>query len=299
MTAQVLLQPPNRDVSTRSRGMRRGVWIRFVEQRRGMLAAFYLVGLALIAILASVIAPFDPTHIDPLNLLADPFSSKHLLGTDELGRDVLSRLLFAAQISVVAPLQVIIISLVLGVIPGLVAGYFSGTPETIIMRTVDSLQSIPPLLLAMALVAVFGTGLFNAMIAVGIVFTPSIVRVVRASVLTVRRDQYIEAAVTIGTPVSTILKRHVMPNIIGPLLVQSSLMIAFALLAEATLSFIGLGAQPPSASWGSMLSTGFRMLSRQPWLWFWPALMLSLTVLAWNVVGDTLRNSVGREERKG
>lgn len=271
---------------------------RFLRRPVGVAAAVFILLLVLVAIFAPMLAPYDPLRNNYRMLLAPPFTPGHLLGTDDLGRDVLSRLIHATRVAVMAPLIAIGITLGLGLIPGLIAGFLGGWVDAIIMRTTDALQSFPSLLLAMGLIAVFGPGLVNAMIAVGIVFTPAILRVVRGSVLQIRKEQYIEAAITIGTPLPVILARHILPNVIGPLLVQVSLLIGLALLAEATLGFIGLGQLPPAPSWGGMLQSGFTLLSRQPWLWVWPALLLSATVLAFNLIGDALRDSVGQEERR-
>lgn len=275
---------------------KRGILARFRRKTGGMIALGYIVLLCLVAILAPLLAPYDPAQMYSGKLLVGAFSPGHWLGTDELSRDVVSRLIYGSRVTVLAPIVAVSIALGLGVAPGMIAGYASGAVDAVIMRIVDALQSFPPILLAMALVAVFGSGLVNAMIAVGIVYSPSIVRIVRASVLAIRRDLYVEAAITIGSPLRFILLRHILPNAIGPLLVQTSILAAFALLAEATLSFIGLGIRPPDPSWGSMLASGFKMLSRQPTLWVWPALFLAITVLALNVIGDALRDSIGREE---
>lgn len=275
---------------------KRGIVARFRGKAGGMVALVYIVLLCLVAAFAPILAPHDPAQMYSGKLLAGALTPGHLLGTDELSRDVLSRLIYSSRITVLAPIVAISIALALGVVPGMIAGYVSGAVDAVVMRVVDALQSFPPILLAMALVAVLGSGLVNAMIAVGIVYSPSIVRIVRASVLGIRRDLYVEAAITIGSPLRFILLRHILPNAIGPLLVQTSILAAFALLAEATLSFIGLGIRPPDPSWGSMLASGFKMLSRQPTLWMWPALCLAVTVLALNVIGDALRDSIGREE---
>ncbi|CAH1690941.1 Glutathione transport system permease protein GsiD [Hyphomicrobiales bacterium] len=280
----------------RSRFNRRGLLARFSRNRLGMIALGYILFLCLVSILAPLISPYDPTAMNRGKLLIGAFHSGHILGTDELSRDVLSRLIHGTRITVLAPVIAVGIALGLGVIPGMIAGYFSGKIDVVIMRVVDALQSFPPLLLAMALVAVLGSGLVNAMLAVGIVYIPAVVRIVRSSVLAIRKETYVESALIIGTPIQTILRRHILPNAIGPLLVQTSILAAFALLAEATLSFIGLGVQAPNASWGSMLSSGFKMMSRQPTLWIWPAIAIAATVLAWNVIGDALRDSIGRED---
>lgn len=275
---------------------RRTTWARFRTNRAGFVALLGVGVLVVVAIAAPLLAPYDPAAQDTANILAGPFSRDHVLGTDGLGRDVLSRLIFATRIAMTAPLLVLVVALSLGVAPGLLAGYVGGRLDGLVMRITDSLQSFPPTLLAIALLAALGPGLTNAMVAVGVVFAPSIIRIVRSSVFQIREEQYIEAARAIGTRWPTIVARHVLPNVVGPLLVQSALLTGFALLAEAALSFLGLGVAPPGASWGTMLSTGFGFLYQQPWLWVWPAVLLVLTVLAWNLVGDALRDSIGRED---
>jgi len=277
---------------------RRTVWKRFRESRTGMCGLAFLALVSLVAIAAPWLAPYSPLAPDGANALAAPFTGKHVLGTDELGRDVLSRLLAGARPAVIAPVVAIGVALLLGVLPGAVAGYVGGRTDRTIMRFVDALQSFPPLLLAMGLLTVIGTGLVNAMMAIGIVFSPGIVRIVRASVAAVRKELYVDSAIAMGESTPHILLRHVFPNAVAPLLVQVSLLTGFSLLAEATLSFIGVGTQPPAPSWGVMLSSAFAQLSRQPWTWAWPALAIAATVLACNLVGDALRDSIGREERK-
>lgn len=292
------LSEPISPAETREAPRTRSMLQRFLRRPVGVAAAVFILLLVLVAIFAPMLAPHDPLRNNYRMLLAPPFTPGYPLGTDDLGRDVLSRLIHSTRVAVMAPLIAISITLGLGLIPGLIAGFLGGWVDSLIMRMTDALQSFPSLLLAMGLIAVFGPGLVNAMIAVGIVFTPAILRVVRGSVLQIRKEQYVEAAITIGTPLPVILARHILPNVIGPLLVQVSLLIGLALLAEATLGFIGLGQLPPAPSWGGMLQSGFSLLSRQPWLWVWPALLLSATVLAFNLIGDALRDSVGQEERR-
>jgi len=270
---------------------------RFRTQRAAMIALGYLILVTLAALLAPLIAPHDPLEQDLANTFQSP-SWTHLLGTDELGRDELSRLLFAARLSLIASAQAVAIGMVLGVPPGLVAGYFGGWVSTVIMRLTDAVMSFPPLLLAIALVAALGPGLTNAMIAVGIIFAPRFLRVVRASVLAVREETYIEASRGIGTPSLKILRRHVVPNAIAPLIVQVSLGAGLAMLAEAALSFLGLGVQPPDASWGSMLGRAFSIINQEASLIFYPGAAIAVTVLAFNVLGDGIRDSIGREVRR-
>lgn len=269
---------------------------RFRKQWAAVAALTYLILLAIVAMFAPWLAPQDPAAQDLANTMADPFNGG-LLGTDQLGRDVLSRMIFASRIALVAVAQALAVGLALSVLPGLVAGYFGGRIDRFIMRINDAVMSFPPLILAIAIVGVLGVGLTNAMIAIGIVFAPTFLRLIRASVMGVREETFIDASRSIGTPTPWILRRHVMPNVMSPLLVQISLAGGFAMLAEASLSFLGLGVQPPDASWGSMLSNGFRVMERQPWLVVFPGLAIGATVLAFNVLGDGIRDAIGREVR--
>lgn len=271
---------------------------RFVQRRVGLVAAAVVAVLVLIALLAPWVARYDPLAQDLLRTLDGP-SGAHWLGTDELGRDVLSRMIFGARVSLLAAAQAVTLAVVLGVPPGLVAGYFGGWVDTVVSRINDTLMSFPPLLLAIAIVGVFGPNLRNAMIAVGIIFAPRFLRLTRASVLAVREETFIEASRSVGTPTLRILRTRVLPNILSPLLVQISLSLGFAMLAEAGLSFLGLGVQPPEASWGAMVGRAYRFLNQSPSLVIFPGLAIVVAVLAFNLLGDALRDSLGREVHGG
>jgi peptide/nickel transport system permease protein len=280
-------------ISARRRFIRR-----FKSNRGAMIARKTMKPKAIIAIIGPWIAPHHPNQQDLSNTLADPFTEGHILGTDELGRDTLSRLIYAARVAMLASGQAVIIALILGVVPGLIAGYFSGVVDLVIMRITDAVQSFPPLILAIAIVGILGPGLRNAMLAVGIIFFPNFLRIVRGAVLEVREETFIEASRSIGTPTTRIVRTRILPNVLPPLLVQISLAAGFALLAEASLSFIGLGVELPDSSWGQMLGRAYNNFSRQPWLIVWPGVAIALTVLAYNVMGDGLRDSIGREVRR-
>jgi peptide/nickel transport system permease protein len=228
----------------------------------------------------------------------EPPSTDHWFGTDELGRDVFSRTLFAARISLAAAAQAVLIALLIGVPPGLIAGLWGGVADSLIMRATDALMSFPPLILAVALIAVLGPSLTNAMIAVGILLSPTFLRLMRATTLAVAQETYVEAARSIGCSRGWIIRHHVLPNVISPLFVQISVFAGVAMLAEAGLSFLGLGAQPPDSSWGAMVGRGFRYISHAPSLIVFPGLAIAVTVLTLYVVGDGLRDSLGREERR-
>jgi len=282
----------------RARPSSRGFLVRLREQRAPMVALAYLVVLVVAAVLAGPLSPSDPLTQNLDNVMADP-SWAHPLGTDQLGRDVLSRMLHAARLSLTAGAIAVGLGLAAGVPVGLVAGYVGGWVDRIVMFFTDTLMGFPPILLAIGVVAALGPSVTNAMIAVGIIFIPRTVRVTRGAALAIRNETYLEASRSIGTPTGRILRVHVLPNVLPPIIVQATLMIGFAMLAEASLSFLGLGAQPPEASWGSMLASAARDLDRQPLLMVWPGLAIAVTVLALNVFGDGLRDSFGREVRRG
>lgn len=286
------------DVAGPSQSPRQRFWRRLRRQRPAMLSLAFLLVLAVVALLSPWIAPADPNDQDLRQVLAGPGEDGHLLGTDQFGRDVLSRLLVASRISLLAALQAVGVATVLGVPLGLVSGYLGGRVDRWVVRFSDALMSFPPLILAVAIVAARGPGLTNAMVAVGLIMAPRLLRLVRGSVLSVREETFIEASRSIGVPTGRIIRRHVLPNVLSPLIVQLSLGAAFAMLAEATLSFLGLGVSPPQASWGSMLQEGARFLSRAPHLVIFPGVAIAVTVLAFNVLGDGLRDSLGREVRR-
>lgn len=270
---------------------------RLVRQRSAVVALGILIVLALIAALADVIAPYDPTAQDLRNVLAMP-TAEHLLGTDQNGRDMLSRVIFGARVSLMAAVQAVGIAAALGVIPGLLAGYLGGWLDLIVMRIVEAMLSFPPLLLAIAIVGVRGPGLSSAMLAIGIAFAPRFCRLMRGVTLSVSQETYVEAARSLGCSTARILRRHVLPNVISPLIVQISLATGFAMLYEAALSFLGLGVAPPDASWGSMLGQAFRFVSRDPWIAIPPGIALTLAVLSFNVLGDGVRDAIGRQQRR-
>lgn len=275
-------------------GAKIGFVRRFLSRRVNVVSLAFLVAVIAAATLAPWIAPYDPTAQNLGNVLSSP-STTHLLGTDEIGRDVLSRLLFGARVSLIATLQATSIALLLGIPVGLIAGFVSGRTDKAIMLFNDGLMSLPGTILAIAIVAALGPGLTNAMIAVGVVFAPRVVRVVRGETLVVRAEAYVEASRTIGLPTQWILVRHVLPNIRSSVIVYTTLLAARAMLAEAGLSFLGLGAQYPDASWGTMLGRFFRFMESAPALVFFPGIAIASVVLVLNLIGDGLRDATGRE----
>ena len=255
------------------------------------------VGLAIIvafigvALFAPWISPYDPVATDFAAVRKAP-SAAHWLGTDEIGRDVLSRVIFGARASLLAGVVSVLISLAIGVPTGLIAGYAGGIADMLISRMTDALLACPFLILAIALAAFLGPSLENAMIAIGISATPAFIRLARGTTLAVKAEEYILAARAIGNPPWRIALRHVLPNIVPPLLVQATLAIAAAVIAEASLSFLGLGQQPPEPSWGSMLNTAKNYIDNAPWMALWPGLSIFLLVLSFNLVGDGLRDAL-------
>ncbi|PTA46109.1 ABC transporter permease [Micromonospora sp. NBC_01392] len=248
-----------------------------------------LLLLVVVGVAGPWLAPSGVNDVDVDAMLRPP-SGAHPFGTDELGRDVLSRVLVAARVSLQVGVVSVGIALVAGVTLGLFAGYYRGWLDSVLMRCMDVLFAFPVLLLAVAIVAVLGPGLLTAMVAIGVVYTPIFARITRAGVLAVREQVFVRAAVSIGASDLRIMRRHVLPNIAAPLIVQTSLSLAFAILSEAALSFLGLGIQPPAPAWGRMLFDGRGFVTDAWWLGVFPGAAIFLTVLAFNLVGDALRD---------
>jgi peptide/nickel transport system permease protein len=255
-------------------------------------ALVLLAALGVVALLAPWIAPYDPDAVDFADRFSTP-SAAHWLGTDDLGRDLLSRLCFGARVSLRASFQVVLTALSFALPIGLLAGYLGGRIDDLLMRLMDAVLSFPPLILAIAVAGILGPGLTNLMIAISILFIPGFARVIRAQTLAVRQETFIEASIAAGTQTHEILRRRVLPNVASPLIVQASLALGVALLAEAGLSFLGLGLQPPAASWGAMLRRAHQFIFTDPWLMLAPGLAIASTVLAFNTVGDGLRDALG------
>lgn len=252
-----------------------------------LAGAAVLMVVVLAALLGPTLAPYGVNDTDVTRALQGP-SAAHWFGTDDLGRDQLSRVLVAARVSMEVALVSVSIALVVGVGIGLVSGYLGGATDSVLMRVIDVLFAFPVLLLALAIVAVLGPGLTSAMIAIGVVYTPIFARVTRASTLSVRSEPYVRASGTMGTGSGYVIWHHVLPNISGPVIVQTSLSLAFAILSEAALSFLGLGVQPPRPSWGRMLFDAQDFIGVAWWMSVFPGLAILLTTLAFNLVGDGL-----------
>jgi peptide/nickel transport system permease protein len=261
---------------------------------RSRTAAFGLgltVFLALLAIFAPWVAPYRPDEIHPIDSLLAP-CARYLLGTDDLGRDVLSRIIFGARVSLMVGVIAIGIAAAVGVSLGLAAGYVGGRMDALIMRVMDALLAFPAILLAIALMAVLSPSLENAMIAIGIINIPAFARITRANVLSIREKEFVEAARALGAWRIYVAVLVILPNCLSPLIVQGSLGLAYAILVEAALSFLGLGVQPPEPSWGSMLAFGRNLLSQAPWYATFPGLAIFVTVLGLNFLGDGLREAL-------
>ena len=266
--------------------------LRRLLARPAAAAGVIVIGVFVVAaVLAPLIAPYDPIATNFAAVRKAP-SAAHWFGTDEIGRDVLSRVIFGARASLEAGVLSVLISLAIGVPAGLLAGYAGGKVDMLISRVTDALLACPFLILAIALAAFLGPSLANAMIAIGISATPVFVRLTRGTTLAVRSEDYVLAARAIGNPPWRIALLHVLPNIVPPLLVQATLAIAAAVIAEASLSFLGLGQQPPQPSWGSMLNTAKNYIDNAAWMAIWPGVSIFLLVLSFNLVGDGLRDAL-------
>jgi peptide/nickel transport system permease protein len=261
-----------------------------IREPIGLIGLVIIVTLIVVAMLAPVIAPYPPDD-QPGSRLEAP-SSTYWLGTDDLGRDIFSRLLYGARVSLQVGIIAVGIALVIGGILGLLSGYYVGIVDSLVQRLVDVLLAFPTLILVIALTTVMGASTTTAMIAIGIAYSPAIARVVRGATLQVRQEQYVEAGKTIGVGPSRMILRHIVPNIAPPVIVQSTLLLSTAILAEAALSFLGLGTQPPAASWGAMLGAGRKYMETAPWVAIFPGLAISITVLGFNLLGDAMRDAL-------
>jgi peptide/nickel transport system permease protein len=276
---------------------------RWVVLRRAASARLAPVGVVVVALamaaalLAPWVSPHDPLKQDLGHALAAP-DRAHLLGTDNVGRDVLSRVIWGARVSLVAGIVSVAIATLAGGVIGLVAGYAGGRGDGVLMRLMDAVLSFPPLVLALALGAMLGAGLTGVLVALGVVYTPTFARLTRGQVLSITARDYVEAARALGAPAWRIACRHVLPNATAPIVVQASLSVAFAILAEASLSFLGLGIQPPAASWGSMINAGRGYLQQAPWIVFGPGTALFVTVVGLNFVGDAVRDALDPRTRQ-
>ena len=263
--------------------------LKILRQPMGGISAAIILLIVVVAIAAPIIAPYDPIQIS-----RDTFQSPsydHIMGTDDLGRDVFSRVAYGARISLYVGLLSVVFGTLTGTMVGLVSGFLGGWVDIIIQRFVDAILAFPGIVLAMALVSVLGTNTTNALLAIAIVIIPTTSRVIRGAVLSVKQNVYVEAAQSIGATPLRVMLRHVLPNVVAPILILVSASLGNAILIEASLSFLGLATQPPDPSWGLMLSgTGRRYMEQAPWLAIFPGLAISITVLAFNMLGDVVRD---------
>jgi len=280
--------------ATLPRRKRRGL-VRFMRNKAAVFGAILVALIVVMAVFAPWLTQYDPVQASFMTVRQAP-SAAHWFGTDELGRDVLSRLLYGARASLLAGVVSVGIAVVLGVPLGLLAGYFGKLVDGVISRIADALLSIPFLILAIALSAFLGPSLTNAMAAIGISAMPRFIRLTRGQAISVKAEEYVEGARAIGLDHARIILRYILPNVLPPIIVQASLTVASAIIAEASLSFLGLGQLPPAPSWGSMLNTAKDFVSQAPWMSIFPGIAIFLAVLGFNLLGDGLRDALDPRE---
>ncbi|MCA1033726.1 MULTISPECIES: nickel transporter permease [Bacillus] len=268
-----------------------------VQNKMSLIGGTIVLLYILLAILAPAISPYDPYEIDLVNKLQAP-SAEHIMGTDDKGRDVFSRILYGSQLSLAVGFVSVLIGAVFGIVLGIISGYYGGWVDTLIMRFIDVLLAFPGLLLALAIVSALGPSLINVMIAVGIFSIPTFARIVRGSTLSVKKMEYIDAIKVLGARDSKIIFVHILPNIMSPIIVQGTLRLATSILSVAGLSFLGMGAQPPTPEWGAMLSDGRDFLFTAPHIALFPGIAIATIVLAFNLFGDGLRDALDPRMKK-
>jgi len=262
---------------------------RLLRNKFNLFGMAITLGAVIVAILAKFLAPHSPVEIFPMPM--SPPSADFLLGTDYLGRCLLSRIIYGAQVSLGVASSSVAISLTLGIFLGLLAGYYEGALGGFILRGMDVLLSFPLVILALGIIAMLGPSMTNLILTIGVVYTPTFVRLVNGSVLSVKRNEYIVAARALGSRDARVLALHILPNIVAPIIVQASLTFSTAILVESALSFLGMGTQPPTPSWGAMISESRTMMELAPWTVIYPGMALSLTVIGLNLLGDGLRDA--------
>lgn len=277
----------------RSTSLNRGFWARVWFQRSAIIGLVIVLFFVALALFAPWIAPYDPNASDWMNVRHAP-SAVHWMGTDDLGRDVLSRIIYGAQASLLAGLIAVSIAILAGLPLGVLAGYFGGWADAIISRCTDALLACPFLVLAIALAAFLGASLQNAMIAIGISAMPIFIRLVRGQVLSIKNEDFVTAARGQGMKDRSIIVSHILPNVVTPVVVQATITMAVAILAEASLAFLGLGQRPPAASWGSMLDVARQFITEAPWMSIWPGLAIVMIVLGFNLLGDGLNDALNQ-----
>ncbi|MVW72943.1 nickel transporter permease [Bordetella sp. 15P40C-2] len=276
---------------------RNRAWGKFKRNRVALFGAAIVLAMVIVAVFAPMLATYDPFQTSFMAIRKAP-SAAHWLGTDELGRDIYSRMLYGARASLMAGVVSVAIAVVIGVPLGLISGYFGGWIDSVISRFTEALLAIPFLILAIALAAFLEPSLTNAMIAIGVSAAPKFVRLARGQVLAVKSEDYVQSSRALGASDARIILRHILPNIMPPLIVQATITIATAIIAEASLSFLGLGLQPPNPSWGSMLNTGKNFMVQAPWMSIFPGTAIFLVVLGFNLLGDGLRDALDPRQDK-
>lgn len=273
------------------------MWYALRENTAAVVGLFIILFLLLVAILGPLIMPYDPNFSDMTKSFLQP-NAQHWFGTDQLGRDIFSRIIAGTRISLSVGLIAVIISLTIGVVLGSIAGYFGGKLDTIIMRIMDMMLSIPSILLAIAFMAALGKGIDKAVIAIGLVSIPEYARIVRGSILSVKENDYVQAARVIGCKHSRIIFKHILPNVLSSIVVRATLGISTAVLDTSALGFLGLGVQPPAAEWGDMLGRARGFIFTAPYTLIFPGIAITITVLAFNLLGDGLRDALDPKSRK-
>jgi peptide/nickel transport system permease protein len=288
----------SRDASTvRHRGQLETIVRQLRRNRGAVLGLILIIMLTMIAVTAPWIAPYDPLEQSIREALQPP-SAEHVFGTDDIGRDMLSRIIYGARISLRVGLISVAIGSIIGTTAGIVSGFYGGAVDNVIMRVTDVLAAFPGMLLALTVIAVLGPGLFNAMIAVGVGSIPSYTRIARGSTMSIRNCAYVESARAVGCGDRRIMARYILPNVLPPLIVIVTLGVAGAILTASGLSFLGLGARPPTPEWGAMLSSGRTYLRRSPWVAVFPGLAITITVVSINLLGDGLRDALDPKLRR-
>ena len=278
------------ETSTRTEA-RPGALSSLLHNFAGVAGGLLVLAVTLMAVFAPVVAPYDPVALNPPARLQGP-STEHLVGTDQYGRDTFSRIVYGGRVSLTVAFASVALAALVGGFLGLLSGYYRGWLDALIMRVTDVLLSFPAILLAIALLAFFGSGILNLVLAIGIIYTGPFVRVTRAAVFTVREELYVEAGRALGARDGRVLAAAIIPNAAAPLIVETTLRLAYTILAEASLSFLGLGVQPPAPSWGQMIADGRSFLALSPWATVAPGLAIMVTVLGFNLLGDALRDAL-------
>lgn len=273
------------------------VWSRFKKNKLAFVGFIIVAIVLFIAVSADFLTPYDPLETDPFNRLKGP-SSEHWLGTDELGRDVLTRLFHGSRIALEIGVLIILFEGAIGIFLGVISGYFGGAIDSVIMRIVDILRSFPVIILAMAIAGIMGQGVWNVVIALGIVGWTTYTRMVRSKILTIKEADYVEAAYSIGESTPSVIMKYVLPNAIPTAIIMICIMMPTALIASATLSFLGVGVQPPMPAWGAMIADGRAYLLRAPWISTSAGIAIMITVLGFNFIGDGLRDALDPTTKK-